>query len=149
MKNLILLLSLVCGLATTMNAQVEKTLVKSVALATSTSAIVNLPGEVSLQEWDKDFIRVTTHLKVDNMSENIVKQLVVVGRYTLATDVDPSNGTLIITMPKVANQVTVKGVLLAEYLSFEINAPEGYQVIIESEENLDKASENGAVGQAM
>lgn len=149
MKNLIIFLSLVLGLATTMSAQTEKTLVKSVALTASTSAIVSLPGEVSLNTWDNDFIRVTTFLKVDNMNENIVKQLVMVGRYTLSSDLDAENGTLIITMPKVANQVTVKGVLLAEQLSFEVNAPEGYQVIIEGEKHSDDSPENNTIGQTM
>lgn len=148
MKNLIILLSLVLGFATTMNAQAEKTLVKSVALTASNSAIVSLPGEMNLKTWDNDFIRVTTYLQVDNMNENIVKQLVMVGRYTLSTKLDEATGTLTITMPKVANQVTVKGVLLAERLSFEINAPEGYQVIIEGEEKLDSSVEN-TVGQTM
>jgi len=149
MKNLIIFLSLVLGFATTQNAQAKKTLEKSVELTASTSAIVNLPGEVSLNAWENDFIRVTTYLRVDNMNENIVKQLVMVGRYTLSTDLDAGNGTLIITMPKVANQVTVKGVLLSEQLSFEINAPEGYQVIIEGEEGSDHSSENNTLGQTM
>ncbi len=149
MKNLIILLTLVLGFATTINAQTEKTLVKSVALTASSSAIVSLPGEMSLNTWDNDFIRVTTYLKVDNMNENIVKQLVMVGRYTLDTKVDEASGTLVITMPKVANQVTVKGILLAEQLSFEINAPEGYQVIIKGEDTLEHSPENNTVRQTM
>lgn len=149
MKNLIYLLSLVLGLATTMNAQTEKTLVKSVALTASTSAIVTLPGEVTLSTWDNDFIRVTTFLKVDNMNENIVKQLVMVGRYTLSSNLDAENKTLILKMPNVANQVTVKGVLLAEQLSFEVNAPEGYQVIIEGEKHADDSPESNTIGQTM
>lgn len=140
MKNLIILLSLVLGFATTMSAQAEKTLVKSVALTASNSASVRLPGKVSVSTWDNDFIRVTTHLKVDNMNENIVKQLVIVGRYTLSSELDAATGTLMITLPKVINQVTVKGALLIEHLSFEINAPEGYQVIIEEES--DHSSES-------
>jgi hypothetical protein len=149
MKNVIILLSLVLAFVTTTNAQVDKVLVKSVALTASNSAIVNLPGEVSLTTWDNDFIRVTTYLKVDNMNENIVKQLVIVGRYTLTTELDAATGTLVITMPKVANQVTVKGILLAEYLNFEINAPEGYEVVIEGQEDVDHSSENANLNQTM
>lgn len=149
MKNLIILLSLVLAFATTINAQVEKTLVKSVALTASNSAVVSLPGTVSLNVWDNDFIRITTYLKVDNMNENIVKQLVMVGRYTLSTDVDATNGTLVIKMPNVIHQVTVKGTLLSEQLTFEVNAPEGYQVIIEGEKDADHLPENGSLEQAM
>jgi len=149
MKNLIILLSLIVGLTTTINAQTEKTLVKSVALTASTSAMVNLPGEVNLNTWENDFIRVTTYLKVDNMNESIVKQLVMVGRYTLSSDLDESNGTLIITIPNITNEVTVKGVLLVEQFSFEINAPEGYQVIIENEKDSDHSPEKSEAGQTM
>ena len=149
MKNLIILLSLVLSFTTTINAQVDKVLVKSVALTASNSAMISLPGEVSLSTWDNDFIRVTTYLKVDNMNENIVKQLVMVGRYTLTTKLDAVTGTLTILMPKVANQVTVKGILLAEHLSFEISVPEGYEVIIDGEENLNTSSENNTIGQTM
>jgi hypothetical protein len=149
MKNVIILLSLVLAFVTTTNAQVDKVLVKSVALTASTSTIISLPGEVSLTTWDNDFIRVTTYLKVDNMNENIVKQLVIVGRYTLTAELDATTGTLVIKMPKIANQVTVKGISLAEYLNFEINAPEGYQVVIEGQEDLDHSPENTNLSQTM
>ncbi|MBL4649493.1 MAG: hypothetical protein JKY03_07145 [Aureispira sp.] len=142
-------MSLVLSFTTTINAQVDKVLVKSVALTASNSAMISLPGEVSLSTWDNDFIRVTTYLKVGNMNENIVKQLVMVGRYTLTTKLDAVTGTLTILMPKVANQVTVKGILLAEHLSFEISVPEGYEVIIDGEENLNTSSENNTIGQTM
>lgn len=138
MKKLFTLLVLVLGLAVTVTAQVEKTLVKSIALEASTSATIALPGKVNITEWDNDFIRVTTNLKVENMNEGIVKQLVIVGRYTLETDV--KTGELVITMPKMANMVTVKGVQLVEVLNFDINAPEGFEVVVkggkEANDNL-------------
>ena len=131
MKNVFTLLILVFGIVATTQAQVEKTLVKSVALEASANLTVALPGAVEVEEWDKDFVRVTTNLKVENMNENIVKQLVIVGRYNVETATEGQ--AIVITMPKVANLVTVKGVLLKEVLTFNIAAPEGYEVIIKGE----------------
>jgi len=131
MKNVFTLLILVFGIVATTQAQVEKTLVKSVALEASANLTVALPGAVEVEEWDKDFVRVTTNLKVENMNENIVKQLVIVGRYNVETATEGQ--AIVITMPKVANLVTVKGVSLKEVLTFNIAAPEGYEVIIKGE----------------
>ncbi len=127
MKNLFLLVILMLGTTIT-QAQTSKTLVKSVALAGTQEVVVNLPGAVESSEWDNDFIRVTTYLTVENMSENIVKQLVLVGRYNLESNLDEATGTLLITMPKIGNQVRVKGVALVETLRFEVQAPAGYKV---------------------
>lgn len=137
MKNLIAFFILIFGITVSLNAQVEKTLVKSVALKASNTAVVDLPGTVEVTTWDNDFIRVTTHLMVKNMNENITKQLIVVGRYTLATELNAAEQTLTITMPKIVSRVTVKGVLLLEELAFEIMAPEHYEVIIKKGEELD------------
>lgn len=130
MRNLILLFTLMLGLVTMTQAQASKTLVKSVALTGAQDVVINLPGVVEQSEWDNDFIRVTTYLTVENMNENIVKQLVLVGRYNLETNLDEATGTLVITMPKIANQVRVKGMALVETLHFEVQAPAGYQVAI-------------------
>ncbi len=144
MKKIFTLLVLVLALNNSVNAQVGKTLVKSLAVETTTSyttkAVVDLLGDVTVSEWDKNFIRITTHVEVLNMNENIVKQLIMVGRYTLESNINEETQTLYVTMPNIANMVTVKGVELSEVLSFEVNVPEGYNLIIngsnEGNENL-------------
>lgn len=126
MKNLITLLVLVFALVTNMQAQVEKTLVKSIALQGSTAAVVTLPGEVTVNEWDKDFIRVTATVNVLNFDENITKRLIVVGRYELKTAMQ--DGKMIIEMPKVSNLVTIRGTQLQETFSFEVSTPKNFSV---------------------
>lgn len=135
MKNLFALLVLVLGLATSVTAQTEKTLTKSVDLASTHTAFVLLPGDVVVNEWDEDFIRVTTTLDVKNMSENIVKRLVIVGRYSIETKTDKYGKMMVIKMPNVKNFVAVRGVDLVESYSFEIQAPEGYRVIVKDDLN--------------
>ena len=128
MKKLIVFWVLVLGLVWNVNAQAEKTLVKSVALAASTEAIVELPGTVEMAEWDKDFIRVTSTINIVNFDESIAKRLVIVGRYSLESV--EKEGILYITMPKANMYVSIKGTDLQENLTFKVQAPEGYNVII-------------------
>ncbi len=108
MRKGILLVILTIGMVAMTQAQVSKTLVKSVALAGAQEVIIDLPGTVENSTWDNDFIRVTTYLTVENMNENIVKQLVLVGRYNLDSNLDEKMGALLISMPKINNQVRVK-----------------------------------------
>ncbi len=141
MKTIITLIVLAFAFVTTTQAQVEKVLVKSVALDGNSLAVVNLPGEVSVLEWDKDYIRVTATVNVLNFDDNIAKRLVVVGRYELKTET--VEGQLVITMPKISNLVTIKGTLLQETFSFEVQSPKGYQVIVKT----SAQAEEGTIGQ--
>lgn len=147
MKNVLLLFVLMVGSVVSSVAQTQKTLVKSIDIAQAQQVIINLPGEVAQSEWDNDFVRVTTYLTVDNMSESIVKQLVLVGRYNLETTLDETTQTLVVTMPKIANHVRVKGVALAENLRFEIQAPVGYKVTVQVIETTGAMSADA--GQAL
>jgi hypothetical protein len=147
MRNLFLLVILFTGILGTTQAQTNKTLVKSVALAAAQEVVVELPGAVETSTWDNDFVRVTTYLTVENMNENIVKQLVLVGRYSLSTDLEEATGTMVITMPKINNEVRVKGNALVERLRFEVQAPVGYPVVIK--ETAMEGAANADGGQAL
>ncbi|MDC0230501.1 hypothetical protein OAK19_00910 [Aureispira] len=146
MKKLFTLLILIFVFTNYGNAQVGKTLVKSFAVETTTSyttkAVVDFLGDVTVSEWDKNFIRITTYVEVLNMNENIVKQLVMVGRYTLESNINEETQTLYVTMPNITNLVTVKGVELSEVLSFEVTVPEGYNLIIKGSNEGVEGNEN-------
>ena len=133
----ILLLIFSCLLCLSLQAQVQKTLVKSIATSSTTAntqqAFFKLPGKAVVSRWDEKFIRVTTHLKVGNMNESIVKQLLMVGRYTISSQINEENQTLLVYMPKMANKITVKGTQLSELLEFEISVPKGYSIQINHE----------------
>ncbi len=130
MRTLILLVALMIATVTMTQAQASKTLVKSLALTGTQEMVIDLPGLVENSEWDNDFVRITTYLTVENMNENIVKQLVLVGRYNMETELDETTGTIIVHMPKINNQVRVKGTALVETLRFEVQAPAGYQISV-------------------
>ena len=133
MKLLTTLLFLI--LTFTINAQVNKTLIKSTSIEETHTAFVILPGKVNVNEWNENFIRVTTTINVENMSENIVKRLVIVGRYSVEAKEDNYGKMMVIKMPNVAHYVAVKGVDLIETYTFEVYAPEGYKVIVKQDLN--------------
>ena len=127
MKNFISTIAIIICFATVSFAQAEQTILKSLTVETAT-AVLDLPGEVNTSLWDKDFIRITATIKTTNQGEEILKKLILVGRYDiLSAEVD---GQFIITMPKVAHQVVIKGVELSEVISYEVQLPYGVAAII-------------------
>jgi recombinational DNA repair protein RecT len=108
-------------LSTSIFAQAEKTLLKSVLINTGTASI-ELPGEVSVSTWDKPYIRVTATIKTTNFTEEVLKRIVSAGRYDIQGIQE--NGLTIINMPKLGNQVTIGGVKMVEIFKFEVQIPE-------------------------
>lgn len=143
MKNLFMFWVLFITFATTVFGQTEKTMVKSINLAETHTTYAMLPGAVEVVEWDEDFLRLTTTLKVENMSESIVKRLLIVGRYTVESQVDELGEVMLVKMPKVANLVVVQGVDLLETCTFVIHAPKGYRVIIKNDLNPKHLQKEG------
>lgn len=103
-------------------AQGQKTFVKSLTLE-SASIFVDINATATITEWDKNFVRITATIDVPNFSEEILNRLFMVGRYDIVSTVE--NGKMIITMPKLAKPVTIRGELLIEGVSYEIAVPEG------------------------
>lgn len=128
MKNLFTLIVLMLVFATATFAQAEKTLIKSIPAENIMTALVELPGEVQVSNWDKGFVRVTAVIRVSNTTESILKRLVMVGRYEM--NVQEDKNSLILTMPKTEHTVIIKGVNLEEVLSFEVQVPAGIKAIV-------------------
>ena len=120
MKQILFTLTMLV-LSTSIFAQAEKTLLKSVLINTGTASI-ELPGEVSVSTWDKPYIRVTATIKTTNFTEEVLKRIVSAGRYDIQGIQE--NGLTIINMPKLVNQVTIGGVKMVEIFKFEVQIPE-------------------------
>ena len=103
-------------------AQSKKTFVKSLAAETK-NIVLNLPGNAEVIEWNEQFVRVTTTIIITNFSEDILKRLFAVGRYSLISSVEQSVMTL--NMPKIDRKVSIKGVMLNEILSYKVFVPAG------------------------
>ena len=86
MKQFIILTLALSFFCLKLHAQAEKTLVKSVDLNGNIAITAALNGHTTISEWDKDFIRITTHVKLTNSNESILERLVSVGRYEISLD---------------------------------------------------------------
>lgn len=126
MKTVITLLLLVCSIVVCTNAQAEKTLIKSLPLNEATAVKLDLLGRVTVKKWDKDFIRLTVDIQLQNFNETILKHLIEVGRYDLVTD--QTAGQLLVAMPNIAKTVTIRGTELRERFEYTIAVPEGLSV---------------------
>lgn len=126
MKTVITLLLLVCSIVVCTNAQAERTLIKSLPLNEATAVKLDLLGRVTVKKWDKDFIRLTVDIQLQNFNETILKHLIEVGRYDLVTD--QTAGQLLVAMPNIAKTVTIRGTELRERFEYTIAVPEGLSV---------------------
>lgn len=111
-----------------LSAQSKKSFVKSVQ-AVSKKVVIQLSGTSQVNEWQEDFIRITTTVQLTNFSEDILKRLFSVGRYSLVSV--PKEGVLYLSMPKVLRPVSIKGIYLNEILNYEIFVPRATTVTVE------------------
>ena len=107
-------------------AQAEKTLVQSINLNGYVAVATVLNGDVEVTEWDKDYIRITSSIELENSTEVILERLVSVGRYALESA--DEDGEVIIRMPKAAKTVNLRGQELIEKYSFQISVPKNISV---------------------
>jgi hypothetical protein len=129
MKNLITIILISFFLAFQANAQAEKTLVKSVDLNGNIAVAAVFSGNTVVNEWDKDFVRVTTRIELTNSNSSILERLVSAGRYEVK--VDEKNGEVLLSMPKVLKPVNLQGNNLIEKFSYEVMIPKRTSIRIE------------------
>ncbi len=98
-------------------SQSEKSFIKSF-VAESTNISVDLDGIKEINEWNENFIRVQVTVGISNFNEDILKRLIALGRYSIESIT--REGEMMLIMPKLLKKITVKGVLLNEYLSYEV-----------------------------
>ena len=127
MKQLFITLMFAMFCSMSVSAQSQKSFIKSIEMNAS-SIELQLPGEVTAKEWDKDFVRITVSVDLLNSSEEILKRLASVGRYELQSREE--GGVLIIELPKMAQVVAIKGTTLQEVLKFEVMYPQNASINI-------------------
>jgi len=147
MKNLKSLISLLLCLALCLTAFgqfAERTLVKSFNLKGNDTIVLDLEGEVDVQHWNNELVRVQININVENISESILKSLIVAGRYNLKGDI--AKDGFVISAPALAKEVSLRGQLLKEQLTYTVFAPESVlvQLADESSTTLENIEENSS-----
>ena len=126
MKQLILttIFFLFCAVAA--QAQVQKNIVKSYQHEGAKLVTLAVKGEVEIEEWDEEIVRLVTSIDAINFNEATLKALAEAGRYTASSkNVD---GNFILTMLKAQKEVTLRGTKIEEKYRFKIFVPRGTTV---------------------
>jgi hypothetical protein len=123
----LLLAAVVLAMSTlSLQAQDGKTLVRSLDPAGNNAIVLDFGFPVSGEEWDQNTMRVLLDVKLVNGSEDVLSQLVKVGRYTVEGRIE--NGKFIVYAPSILKEVTVKGVKMEEQFKATIYVPSGAEV---------------------
>jgi hypothetical protein len=131
MKKFFLTWMTLIGIAALTLGQTQKTLVKTLPVEQTTyEAIFALKGNIVVEEWDNQTIRIVTTITTTNTPENILKALVIAGRYNYEMTVDQANQTITVDMPKKDNAIIINGIDLDDKLDYKIYIPRGmhYQI---------------------
>jgi hypothetical protein len=131
MKKFFLTWITLLGIAALTLGQTQKTLVKTLAVEnTAYEAIFALKGTVEVEEWNNQTIRIVTTITTTNTAENVLKALVVAGRYNYEMTVDQAKQTITVDMPKKGQAIIINGIDLDDKLEYKIYIPQGmpYQI---------------------
>ena len=122
----------------------ERTLVKSFNLKGNDSVVLDLKGEVDVQQWNSDLVRIQINIHLENGNDAVLKSLIFAGRYNLKGS-DEATG-YVIKSPGLMKEVTLKGNLLKERLSYTVFAPEDVLVQLSdsSATTLEMTKENSS-----
>lgn len=119
MRNLILTALI---LLTTLFAfgQSDKILCKSF-VDCSKDFVVNVDCPKTIQRWNATYAKVELTIHT-NVSAEVLSSMVKAGRYDY--EVNVVDGMQVITLPKLSNQIILRGVVVSEILSMNIWLPE-------------------------
>ena len=134
-KNITIVLLLISS--TFLFGQVQKTYVKSFVEEASTISL-NLSGKVEVVEWEEDFVRVHATVSLDGGSLEVLRSLVLSGRYGVEATRD--GGGLVLTSACRKKEVTCRGGLLEEVVVYTVFVPRYVEVrVMNGDESLAAA----------
>ena len=103
-------------------AQIEKTLVKSFNLQDMDVVVLDVKGDIDVQQWNNKTLRVQMTISVENVKEATLKSLVVAKRYNLISKI--TDEEYLISIPGLQREVTIGGEQLKESISYIVYVPE-------------------------
>lgn len=136
MKNLLILITLVLT-TSTLFGQTEKTLVKTFNLQGNTSVALNLNGNVTVQEWGENTLRIHMNINLENTNVNMLKYLITQGRYNLV--LENTDTGVQVTSPGRDKDVVINkaGDILKEVVTYTVFIPRNVEVEILNQEAVE------------
>lgn len=119
---------LMCTTALSLAQSTEKTLVKSFNLKGNQVVELKLSGDIAVQEWNNDILRIQMVINLPNGNNAMLKSLIQAGRYSLK-GVDTEEYYRV-DAPNLQKKISVRGQELREHISYIVYAPTNVSVKI-------------------
>jgi hypothetical protein len=142
MKNLLTLITLILATSFTYG-QTEKTVVKTFNLQGSTSVVLDLNGDVEVQEWSESTLRIHMNIKLENSNVHMLKYLLTQGRYNLK--LDNTDTGVVITSPGRDKDVVInkEGDTLSETVTYTVFVPQNVSTEIMNKKTVEAPISTG------
>jgi hypothetical protein len=142
MKNLLTLITLILATSFTYG-QTEKTVVKTFNLQGSTSVVLDLNGDVEVQEWSESTLRIHMNIKLENSNVHMLKYLLTQGRYNLK--LDNTDTGVMITSPGRDKDVVInkEGDTLSETVTYTVFVPQNVSTEIMNKKTVEAPISTG------
>lgn len=128
MKRYIIFGLLVMFSMTQLEAQVTKSLVKSIPLDGATAVSLAFEHPVLTNTWNESYVRVVAEVEISNFTDAVLKKLIEAGRYNVISTLE--NGILTLSCPKLKTKVSIGGKELEEKVVFKFYAPAGLNFVV-------------------
>ena len=136
MKYLPLIILFILGCSFGAHSQVQKNIVKSFQYNGAQVLTLAVTGDVVIEEWDENIVRLVTTIDAVNFNEPTLKALTEAGRYTSSSKA--LDDAMILTMLKAQKELKIRGTVIEEKYTFKIFVPRG--VTVEQVQHKDVAS---------
>ncbi|MCP3933137.1 MAG: hypothetical protein GY705_29055 [Bacteroidetes bacterium] len=83
--------------------------------------LLDFDGDVKVQAWNSDLLRVQMTIALDNGNDCLLKSLIKAGRYNLFSKLEGNEFKIF--APSLHKEVKVGNVVLTEHVSYFINVP--------------------------
>ncbi len=123
--------------------QAERILVKSFNLEGNQVVLLDLPGNVEVQPWNSDILRIQMTISLETGSDAMLKSLIQAGRYNLKSHVD--DNTFNVTNSEMDKQIIFRGKELAEQLTYVVYAPENVLVKLKDNSTSGLGADNSSL----
>jgi len=124
MKTTLILVVVFCCLVTeTTTAQFLKEYVRSFALRSDDTILIDLPIPYEIIDWDKKIVRTFSQVESFSLPDELLKRLSRKGRYSIRGT--KKNNLLHIHMPEIHHDISVQGVRLTDEVIAQIYVPKG------------------------
>ena len=100
----------------------QKTLITSVLPGESNMVFFDLPGEVEVEVWDRNYIKVEIDIQTNLKNEEVFNYLNESGRYQVTKGYN-SYYFLIINLGNIKEEVSVNQIALEESFKFKVTVP--------------------------